>query len=138
MCVHARNCASPSACPRVSPFVCCRFGPLNRVEIKRNYAFVEFRELDDAIEAQKRSHGTNFDGRTITVEFVESSRLGKDRCGMPTLARLGLSIKIITTSLFTPGVAKLLPAPGSLHCLRARLANATRQEPLLTRLRFLG
>jgi len=49
------------------------------VEIKRNYAFVEFKELDDAIDAQKKTHGTNFDGRTITVEFVESSRLGKDR-----------------------------------------------------------
>lgn len=59
----------------------CRYGPLNRVEIKRNYAFVEFKELDDAIDAQKRSHGTVFDGRTITVEFVESSRLGRgDRC----------------------------------------------------------
>lgn len=58
-----------------------RYGPLNRVEIKRNYAFVEFKTVEDAIEAQKRSHGTAFEGRTITVEFVESSRLGKDRCG---------------------------------------------------------
>lgn len=51
---------------------------------------MEFKELDDAIDAQKRSHGTAFDGRTITVEFVESSRLGKDRCGIQMLARLGL------------------------------------------------
>lgn len=57
----------------------CRYGPLNRVEIKRNYAFVEFKNLDDAIDAQKRSHGTSMDGRTITVEFVESSRLGRER-----------------------------------------------------------
>jgi hypothetical protein len=59
--------------------VVCRYGPLNRVEIKRNYAFVEFKNLQDAIDAQKRSHGTAMDGRTITVEFVESSRLGRDR-----------------------------------------------------------
>jgi arginine/serine-rich splicing factor 4/5/6 len=51
-----------------------RYGPLARVEIKRNYAFVEFKEVDDAIEAQKRSHGALMSGRTITVEFVESSR----------------------------------------------------------------
>lgn len=63
----------------------CRYGPLNRVEIKRNYAFVEFKELEDAIDAQKKTHGTNFDGRTITVEFVESSRLGKDRWVRPGL-----------------------------------------------------
>lgn len=47
------------------------------MEIKRNYAFVEFKELEDAIAAQKRCHGTQFDGRTITVEFVEASRLGR-------------------------------------------------------------
>lgn len=35
--------------------------------------------MEDAIDAQKRSHGTAMDGRTITVEFVESSRLGRDR-----------------------------------------------------------
>lgn len=58
----------------------CRYGPLNRVEIKRNYAFVEFRELDDAIEAQKKTHGSVMRDRTITVEFVESNR-DKDRWG---------------------------------------------------------
>ena len=65
----------------------CRYGALNRVEIKRNYAFVEFKNLDEAIEAQKRTHGTNFDGRTITVEFVESSRLGRDRCVLVCLCQ---------------------------------------------------
>eukprot|EP00878_Enallax_costatus_P007992 GHUV01008359.1.p1 GENE.GHUV01008359.1~~GHUV01008359.1.p1 ORF type:complete len:199 (+),score=45.00 GHUV01008359.1:442-1038(+) len=51
-----------------------KYGTLNRVEIKRNYAFVEFKELADAIDAQKRCHGREMDGRTITVEFVDSSR----------------------------------------------------------------
>lgn len=56
------------------PVLLRRYGPLARVEIKRNYAFVEYKEVDDAIEAQKRSHGGLMGGRTITVEFVESSR----------------------------------------------------------------
>jgi hypothetical protein len=34
-------------------------------------------DIEDAIAAQKRCHGQVFDGRTITVEFVESSRLGR-------------------------------------------------------------
>ena len=62
---------------------CCslRYGTLNRVEIKRNYAFVEFKELADAIDAQKRCHGRELEGRTITVEFVDSSRQRReDRC----------------------------------------------------------
>ncbi|WIA10309.1 hypothetical protein OEZ86_000450 [Tetradesmus obliquus] len=63
-----------------------KYGPLARVEIKRNYAFVEYKEVDDAIEAQKRSHGGLMGGRTITVEFVESSRErggGRDRSRSP-------------------------------------------------------
>lgn len=76
------------------------------MEIKRNYAFVEFKNLDDAIDAQKRSHGTVFDGRTITVEFVESSRLGKDRCAcvglccrhvhLPELFSLGFRVYAVS------------------------------------------
>jgi len=58
-----------------------RFGPLERVEIKRNYAFIEFRNLDDATEAQRRAHTATFNGRTITVEFVQSDgeKRGGDR-----------------------------------------------------------
>lgn len=65
--------------------VLCRYGPLARVEIKRNYAFVEYKEVDDAVEAQKRTHGALMGGRTITVEFVESSR---ERGGRWVLALL--------------------------------------------------
>jgi ferredoxin len=60
--------------------VLLRYGPLARVEIKRNYAFVEYKEVDDAIEAQKKSHGAVMSGRTITVEFVESSCEKGGRC----------------------------------------------------------
>lgn len=54
-----------------------KYGALNRVEIKRNYAFVEFKTLEDAIDAQKRCHGRELEGRTITVEFVDPSRQGR-------------------------------------------------------------
>lgn len=70
-----------SPCPADVPLAtCCRYGPLKRVQIKRNYAFVEFSNLPDAIDAQKDLHGSFWHGRTITVEFVENSR-GQDGWG---------------------------------------------------------
>jgi RNA recognition motif-containing protein len=54
---------------------------LERVEIKRNYAFIEFRNVEDAIDAQRRAHTATFNGRTITVEFTQGDgdKRGGDR-----------------------------------------------------------
>jgi arginine/serine-rich splicing factor 4/5/6 len=51
-----------------------RYGSLSRVEIKRNYAFVEFKDINDAKEAQRSAHTAKLNGRTITVEFVEGQK----------------------------------------------------------------
>jgi RNA recognition motif-containing protein len=59
-----------------------RFGPITRVEIKRNYAFVEYRNVEDAVTAQKRTHGAMMEGRTITVEFVENRGGRENRCAV--------------------------------------------------------
>lgn len=42
-------------------------GRLRRVEIKRNYGFVEYENLDDAAYALKKMNGSELDGRTLTV-----------------------------------------------------------------------
>ena len=46
------------------------YGRLLRVQIKRNYAFVQFETVDQAAEALKRTHGSELMGRPLTVEFV--------------------------------------------------------------------
>lgn len=46
------------------------YGRLQRVQIKRNYAFVQFETVDQAAEALKRTHGSELMGRPLTVEFV--------------------------------------------------------------------
>eukprot|EP00803_Ostreobium_quekettii_P005749 evm.model.scf_732EXC.4 EVM.evm.TU.scf_732EXC.4 scf_732EXC:23262-25228(-) len=46
------------------------YGRLLRVQIKRNYAFVQFETVEQAAEALKRTHGTEMMGRPLTVEFV--------------------------------------------------------------------
>lgn len=46
------------------------YGRLLRVQIKRNYAFVQFETVEQAAEALKRTHGSEMMGRTLTVEFV--------------------------------------------------------------------
>lgn len=59
-----------------------KYGPLSRVEIKRNYAFVEFESLDDAIKAQRDTDTTQWNGRTLTVEFV-TNKDGPSKSGAP-------------------------------------------------------
>ncbi len=53
-----------------------RYGRLTRVDIKRNYGFVEFQDLEDAITAQRKTHQASFNGRTLTVEFCTRSDKG--------------------------------------------------------------
>lgn len=47
-------------------------GRLKRVEIKRNYAFVQYDNVDDAKYALDKTNGTELMGRTITVEFTQN------------------------------------------------------------------
>ncbi|KAF5832105.1 hypothetical protein DUNSADRAFT_12154 [Dunaliella salina] len=49
-----------------------KYGPLRRVEIKRNYAFVQYDTVDDAAYALKKTNATVLLGRTITVEFCQN------------------------------------------------------------------
>lgn len=46
------------------------YGKLNRVQIKRNYGFVQYTDLDDAIAAREATNLSRLLGFTITVEYV--------------------------------------------------------------------
>ncbi|CAD7699714.1 unnamed protein product [Ostreobium quekettii] len=73
------------------------YGRLLRVQIKRNYAFVQFETVEQAAEALKRTHGTEMMGRPLTVEFVANEdpymmrrsppRKGRDRSYSPAYKR---------------------------------------------------
>ncbi|GAX78203.1 hypothetical protein CEUSTIGMA_g5645.t1 [Chlamydomonas eustigma] len=48
------------------------YGRITRVEIKRNYAFVQFDDIKDAQKAMEGTNGKQFMGRTITSEYVQN------------------------------------------------------------------
>lgn len=47
------------------------YGRLVRVEIKKNYAFVQFQDQDAATKALNSCNGSSLQGRQIAVEYVE-------------------------------------------------------------------
>jgi len=46
-----------------------KYGHLLRVNIRRNYAFVQYETVEEATEALKQTDGINFMGRPLTVEY---------------------------------------------------------------------
>ncbi|KAG2491881.1 hypothetical protein HYH03_009833 [Edaphochlamys debaryana] len=49
-----------------------RYGRLLRVQIKKNYSFVQFADVADAIRALERCNGAQMEGRTLAVEYVQN------------------------------------------------------------------
>lgn len=49
------------------------FGPVEEVIPKGRYAFVEFRNYEDAQRAIKHKHGSTWNGRQLTVEEPSKS-----------------------------------------------------------------
>ena len=56
------------------------YGELVRIEMKRNYAFVQFRSVEEATRAKDEVNGGKLDQSVLTVEFVAQQR-GNDRRG---------------------------------------------------------
>ncbi len=52
------------------------YGELVRIEMKRNYAFVQFRTVEEASRAKDATNGGKLDQSEITVEFV-ARRMGE-------------------------------------------------------------
>lgn len=69
------------------------FGRLRRVQIKRNYAFIQYETVDQATAAVKSTHLTDFFGRVISVEYVSREPDGRSidqdrgRSGSPARGR---------------------------------------------------
>lgn len=61
------------------------YGELIRIDMKRNYAFVQFKSIDEAIRARDATNGGKLDQSEITVEFVARTAglggVGGDRGG---------------------------------------------------------
>lgn len=45
-----------------------KFGELVRIDMKRNYAFVQFTDVEDATRARNATNGGKLDQNVITVE----------------------------------------------------------------------
>eukprot|EP00535_Pseudo-nitzschia_heimii_P012142 CAMPEP_0197196626 /NCGR_PEP_ID=MMETSP1423-20130617/32455_1 /TAXON_ID=476441 /ORGANISM="Pseudo-nitzschia heimii, Strain UNC1101" /LENGTH=424 /DNA_ID=CAMNT_0042650437 /DNA_START=668 /DNA_END=1942 /DNA_ORIENTATION=+ len=50
------------------------FGELLRIDMKRNYAFVQFRNIDEATQAKDATNGGRLEQSVLTVEFVARER----------------------------------------------------------------
>jgi len=55
------------------------YGPIRRIEIRKNYAFIQYDSIKDAVRALESENGRQLKGRTITVEYVEKERGWGDR-----------------------------------------------------------
>lgn len=54
------------------------FGELVRIDMKRNYAFVQFRTIEEASRAREVTDGGKLDQSVLTVEFVARQRGDQD------------------------------------------------------------
>jgi len=50
------------------------FGELLRIDMKRNYAFVQFKSIDEATKAKDATNGGRLEQNVLTVEFVARER----------------------------------------------------------------
>jgi arginine/serine-rich splicing factor 4/5/6 len=55
------------------------FGELVRIDMKRNYAFVQFRNIEEATRAKEVTNGGKLDQSVLTVEYVARQRRDGDR-----------------------------------------------------------
>jgi len=55
------------------------YGELVRIEMKRNYAFVQFRTIEQATMAKEEVNGGKLDQSVLTVEYVAQHRGDNDR-----------------------------------------------------------
>lgn len=55
------------------------YGELLRIEMKRNYAFVQFKTIDEATKAKEEVNGGKLDQSVLTVEYVAQQRAEGDR-----------------------------------------------------------
>ncbi|NJK95830.1 MAG: hypothetical protein HC905_13785, partial [Bacteroidales bacterium] len=57
------------------------YGELMRIDMKRNYAFVQFKTIAEAVVAKEKTNGGKLDQSVLTVEFVARQRRHDDGMG---------------------------------------------------------
>mmetsp|Transcript_13896 Transcript_13896/g.30359 ORF Transcript_13896/g.30359 Transcript_13896/m.30359 type:complete len:405 (-) Transcript_13896:100-1314(-) len=57
------------------------FGELIRIDMKKNYAFIQFRTIAQATEAKEKTNGGKVDQSVLTVEYVARPRMDDNRRG---------------------------------------------------------
>jgi arginine/serine-rich splicing factor 4/5/6 len=57
------------------------FGELVRIDMKRNYAFVQFKNVDEATKAKEATNGGQLEQSVLTVEYVARQRNRNDDSG---------------------------------------------------------
>jgi splicing factor, arginine/serine-rich 4/5/6 len=55
------------------------YGELLRIDMKRNYAFVQFGSIEEATRAKDVTNGGQLEGAVLTVEYVARQRSNEDR-----------------------------------------------------------
>lgn len=55
------------------------YGELIRIDMKRNYAFVQFKTIDEATKAKEKINGGKLDQSVLTVEYVARPRMDELR-----------------------------------------------------------
>ncbi|KAL7581471.1 hypothetical protein ACA910_022045 [Epithemia clementina (nom. ined.)] len=55
------------------------FGELIRIDMKRNYAFIQFKTIDEATKAKETINGGKLDQSVLTVEYVARPRMDELR-----------------------------------------------------------
>jgi RNA recognition motif-containing protein len=55
------------------------FGELVRIDMKRNYAFIQFRTVEEATRAKETTNGGKLDQSVLTVEYVARQRENEGR-----------------------------------------------------------
>jgi RNA recognition motif-containing protein len=65
------------ATPNLEHFL--SFGDTVRVEIKRNFALIEYKNLEDAVEAREKLHNTKLGDRMLVVGYKARDRDRQER-----------------------------------------------------------
>ncbi|CAG8468754.1 1518_t:CDS:2, partial [Diversispora eburnea] len=67
--------------PRDLEHIFDKYGRLNRLEVKRGYAFVEYQDQRDASDALKETDGMRVRGNRIVVEWAKNAENQCFKCG---------------------------------------------------------
>lgn len=93
------------------------YGRLQRVQIKRSYAFVEFKNIDDAMDAFNRTQNIELHGKRLTVEYASTEdytvrRNERDRSRSPSARRGRISRSLTPPRRGSPSpVRRRSPSP---------------------------